>query len=1044
MNLISFALRKPITILALILAVLFFSVLVIRKMPIDIFPKLNIPTIYISQPYGGLSPEQMEAFITSNYEYFCLYVTGVKSVESKSIQGAALIKLQFHEGTDMSQALSEVVANANRAKSKMPEGTPPPFITRFDAGSVPVGQIVFRSDTRELNEIQDLALFKVRPMFSTLPGVSAPPPLGGNQRTIIIKADPERLRSYGVSPDELVAALSKSNLITPAGNIRIGSQSLVTPQNTIVNNPVELENIPIILKSGPAVYLRDVATVEDGADFTTGYALVNKKRSIYIQVTKRADASTWEVVKNIKKALPDMQAAIPDDIKISYEFDQSGYVINSLRSLLFESGLGAILTGLMVLLFLRDLRSAIIVIITIPLALLFAVVCLYLTGQTINVMTLGGLALAVGILVDEATVTIENIHHHQEAGKMKARAIADACKEIALPKLLILLSILAVFVPSLFMSGLPKAMFLPLSLAVGFAMVASFLLSQTFVPVLCNWILKTPTNHGSHWFDRVKFTHEKLLGRWDKHARWIVPGCVLLFIGIASLSFIYSGKEIFPKVDAGQIQFRLRLPSGTRIERTEEQTQKVLYLIDELAGKKNVAISSAFVGTQPSSFPNNTIYLWTSGPHEALVKVNFDKESGLAINQLKEGIRKAVQEKVSDVQLSFEPADLVDQVMSLGTNTPIELAVVGKNLDDGRAFAGKIKTQLESIPYLRDIQYTTPLDYPTLDIKYDRLKVGQLGLTIKDVSHSIVAGTSSSRFTEPNYWLDSKSGNAYQVQVELPQYLMDSPEQLEQIPVGLADNKNIFLRDVADWNRGTMVGEYDRINQQRYIAVSANIQNKDFGSAMSAVKKAITNAGKLPRGLKVILRGQAELMDQTFGEMGLGLALAIVIIFLVLSANFQSFKQALIILSIIPPVVAGSFLLLILLGKTLNIQSFMGCIMAIGVAISNAILLITNAEQIRKESGDNFAGIVAAQKRLRPILMTSLAMIAGMVPMALGFGEGSEQTAPLGVAVIGGLIFATISTLLFLPLLYRMANQNIQYKNASLDPDDPESKFYDV
>lgn len=363
-------------------------------MPIDIFPKLNIPTIYVAQPYGGLSPEQMEAFITSNYEYYMLYVTGVKSVESKSIQGVVLIKIQFHEGTDMSQALSEIVANVNRAKSKMPEGTQPPFITRFDAGSVPVGQLVFSSETKSLSEIQDLALFKVRPMFSSLPGVSAPPPLGGNQRTIIIKADPERLLSYNIAPDELVTALAKNNFVAPAGNIRIGNQTLITPQNTTIDKINELENIPLLLKNGPAIYLKDVANIEDGADFTTGYALVNGKRSIYIPVTKRSDASTWEVVKNVKAAIPDMQAAIPDDIKISYEFDQSGYVKNSLKSLLFEGGLGAILTGLMVLLFLGDKRSAFIVVVTIPIALLAAVVGLYLTDQSINVMTFGGTCIS--------------------------------------------------------------------------------------------------------------------------------------------------------------------------------------------------------------------------------------------------------------------------------------------------------------------------------------------------------------------------------------------------------------------------------------------------------------------------------------------------------------------------------------------------------------------------------------------------------------------------------------------------------------------------
>ena len=490
MKLIIAALRHPITILVTVIAIVFFSWLAIRNTKIDIFPRLGLPTVYVAQPYGGLSPEQMEGFVTSYYEYHFLYITGVKYVDSKSIQGAALIKIEFNEGTDMSQAMAEVVGYVNRARAFMPPGTVPPFITRFDAGSVPVGQLVFSSDSRSLGEISDLALFRVRPMFSTLPGVSAPPPFGGNQKTVVVTVDPEKLRGYNLSPDQVVQSLVKFNSITPAGDVSIGDSTYLTPQNSVIENVQDLQSVPLQLGKGPAVYIRDIATVSLGADITTSYALINGKRSVYIPVTKRADASTWDVVQRVKAALPDMQAAIPADIKVTYAFDQSGYVINSIKSLLFEGGLGAILTGLVVLLFLRDGRSALIVIMTIPLALLSAATFLYLFGQSINIMTLGGLALSVGILVDEATVTIENIHRHQEMGKDKGRAIADACMEMAGPKLLILLSILAVFVPAIFMTGVPRAMFLPLSLAVGFAMIASFLLSQTFVPVVANWMLK--------------------------------------------------------------------------------------------------------------------------------------------------------------------------------------------------------------------------------------------------------------------------------------------------------------------------------------------------------------------------------------------------------------------------------------------------------------------------------------------------------------------------------------------------------------------------
>ena len=520
MNLIAGALRKPVTIIVSVLAILFFSYMSVRNMRIDIFPKLGLPTIYVAQPYGGLSPDQMEGFVTSYYEYHFLYVTGVKFVESKSIQGAAVIKVQFQEGTDMAQAMAEIVGYVNRARAFMPPGTVPPFITRFDAGSVPVGQLVFTSDTKSLGEIQDLALFRVRPMFSTLPGVSAPPPFGGNQKTVIVRVDPEKLQNYHLSPDAIIQSLVKSNTITPAGNVRIGDETYITSQNAVVENIKTLENVPITVGPGPAVYIRDIGQVELGSDITTSYALVNGKRSVYIPVTKRSDASTWDVVQRVKAALPDMQAAVPSDIKISYEFDQSGYVINSLKSLMFEGGLGALLTGLMVLLFLGDRRSAVIVVLTIPLALLSGVILLFLTGQTINIMTLGGLALAVGILVDQATVTIENIHQHLEKGKTKARAIVDACLEISVPLLLILLSIMSVFVPALFMSGVPKSMFMPLSLSVGFSMIASYFLALSFVPVAANWLIK------SNLHEKLQQHHEGRFARFREK----IPAGRLLFL----------------------------------------------------------------------------------------------------------------------------------------------------------------------------------------------------------------------------------------------------------------------------------------------------------------------------------------------------------------------------------------------------------------------------------------------------------------------------------------------------------------------------------
>lgn len=1039
MNLLQGALRKPITVLVAVLAIVFFSVLAVRNMKIDIFPTLGLPTVYVAQPYGGLSPEQMEGLITSYYEYHFLYVTGVKFVESKSIQGATIIKIQFQEDTDMSQAMAEVVGYVNRSRAFMPPGTVPPFITRFDAGSVPVGQLVFTSNTKSLSEISDLALFRVRPMFSTLPGVSAPPPFGGNQKTVIIKVDPEKIKNYKLTPDEVVQAIAKSNTITPAGNVRIGDETLLTPLNTQVENYKELERVPLTLGTGAAIYVRDIAQVQLGADVTTSYALINGKRSVYIPVTKRATASTWEVVKRVKAALPEMQAAIPDDIKVTYEFDQSGYVINSLKNLLFEGGLGALLTGLMVLLFLGDRRSAFIIVLTIPLALLTGVTFLFLAGQTINIMTLGGLALAVGILVDEGTVTIENIHRHQELGKSKSRAILDACKEIVWPKLLILLCILAVFVPSIFMSGVPRGMFLPLSLAVGFAMIASFFLSNTFVPVMANWALKDSLpEHSTGKFGRFREHYLRILDNLKSKSGFALSAYAILSVALIGVLVMFIGTEIFPKTDSGQAVVRVKLPVGTRLERTEQVAKRVLHLADSVSGGE-VEITSAFVGTQPSSYPVNLIHLWTSGPHEAVIRINLQDGASTGIESFKENLREAVKRNLSNVNISFEPGDLVDQVINLGSTNPVELAIQGRDFSQTRKIADKLLSKLKAIPYLRDAQIATPLDYPGVKIEIDRVKAGQLSLSVDDIGKSMVAATSSSRFTQPNYWLDKTTGTAYQVQVEYPQFIMNSTDDIESVPV--SNDPPVYLRDVANWRMTSTPGEYDRLNQQRFITLTANIYDQDLGTAVRDVKSSIASLGELPKGVKIMVKGQADLLSETMSELQTGLLIAIVVIFLLLATNFQSFRLSLVTLSIVPAVIAGSFLLLLLTGKTLNIQSYMGTIMAVGVAISNAILFITNAEQFRKE-GNPKAYREGAFNRLRPIVMTSLAMIAGMIPMSLGLGEGGDQVAPLGIAVIGGLLFSLISTLLFLPLIYNSIEGNRSYESASLDPEDENSKHY--
>jgi multidrug efflux pump subunit AcrB len=1065
-RIIKFSLRKPISVIVMVLGVIFFSILSLFKIPVDIFPNLDLPVIYIVQPYGGMAPEEMDAFMATKYQDHFLYVSGIRNVEVKTIQGLSLLKLQFYPGTDMAQASAEVANNVSRAKAYMPEGTVPPQVIRFDASSVPIGQLVFSSSTQSLNQIQDLASSRVRPMFGKIPGVSSPPPLGGNQRTIVINLDPSLVRSYQLTPDEIIDAIVANNQPSPAGNIRIGDKTLMTPVNSLIKKPADFLDIPIRTGSGTTVFIRDVGTVEDGSDITVSYALVNGKRAVYIPVVKKSDASTLDVVNNIKAALPDLQNALPEDVHLSYEFDQSGYVINSLKNLITEGALGALLTGLMVFLFLRDWRSVVIVVITIPISILAAVILLNLFGQTINIMTLSGLALAIGVLVDQATVTIENIHQHLEMGKSKSKAIWDASKEVIFPEFLILLCILAVFAPSFVMAGVPKSMFLPLSLSVGFAMIASFLLSQTLVPVLANWLMKKEAGHehptlsldkeetlaiitdeknstkDAKGFDRFKNLYAAFLTKLIRRKKMWIGVYLSATLLISALCFLFIGTDILPQSNSRQFQMRLRAEEGTRVERTEEFTLQTLRIIDSIVGPENVLISSAYVGTVPSSYGTSNIFVFNSGPHEAVMQVALNEHYDTDISELKENIREAVSVKIPEIRISFEPMELVDKIMSQGSTNPIEITVAAKDIQEAFSFAKKIESNMKKIPSLRDVQIAQPMYYPTLRVTIDRERAGQQGLTSTEISRSLVAATSSSRFTNKNLWLDYDKGLAYQVQVQIPEIHMNDVDDIGNIPL-ISGQTHPVLSDVATFSEQKEPGEYDRSGPNRLVTITANLHETDLGTATKKVQQAVADAGDPPRGTIIEFKGQSPLLEETLSSLQTGLIIAIVIIFLLLTANFQSFKLAALILSAIPAVIAGSLVMLLLCGATLNLQSYMGLIMSVGVSVANAILMITNAESIRINLKDaSRAAMLAANSRIRPILMTSIAMIAGMIPMAMGMGEGGDQVAPLGQAVIGGLIASTIASLLILPALFIVLQNKASTESVSLDPEDPESKNY--
>ncbi|HTI90633.1 MAG TPA: efflux RND transporter permease subunit [Puia sp.] len=1063
------ALKRPITIMVLFTGLLLFSVMSIRTIPIDIFPSLNLPVVYVIQQYGGMTAKQMEGFFSTKMQDNFLYIDGVSSIESKNIQGLTLIKLNFYEGTDMAEAQAEVAIQVNRCMAFFPPGALPPEVVRFDASSLPVGELVFSSRTRTLNDIFDMAGVLVRPLFGKVPGLSAPPPFGSNARSVILKVDPVKLREYNLSPEQVVEALGKNNSMTPSGNVRIDSTMFISSMNSQEETVKDFGDIPIVTEGANMITAKDIAKVEDASDIVVDYALVNGKRSVYFPIVKTASASTWDVVQGLRKEIPEMQSLLPDDVQISYEFDQSVFVMNAAKSLMTEGILGALLTGLMVLLFLRDWRSSLVVIITIPVSVLSAVFCLKLAGQTINIMTLSGIALAIGILVDQATVTIENIHQHLEMNKPKRQAILDACLEISFPLLLILLCILAVFAPSFVMKGVPKAMFLPLSLSIAFAMIISYVAAQTLVPILSVWLLKAEMfqyHHkgihahaglaldkeevrevGDHafeeevhrsengFFQRMKTGLLHRLDSWMPRRKGIVIGYLVVTLGLVAVCVGMIGKDMLPHSNAGQLQLRVREPDGTRLEITERTVKGILNSIDS-AVDGHVAITSAFVGTVSPNYGHSNLYVFNSGSHEAVLQVELSEGYSVNMDELKDKIRAGVQAKYPAVKLSFEPIELTEKLMAQGAATPIEVRVASKNIGDMQAYSDKLMGKLRAIPFLRDVQVAQPLKFPTLVIRMNRQKLAQMGLGIDNVSRSISDATASSRYTLKNLWLDDAKQYTYNTQVQIPEYSMNSLEQLRDIPL-VPGKMRPVLSDAADISIDSLPGEYDRSGPRRFLTINANLYKKDLGSATVAVQKAIDEMGAPPKGLVAEIKGLSALLTETLSSLQGGLLAAIVVILLLLTANYQSMGLAIAVLATVPAVLTGSLLILLATGATLNLQSYMGIIMSVGVSVANAILIVTNAEALRLEYRDPFrAATMAASIRLRPILMTSFAMIAGMVPMASGFGEAGDQSAPLGRAVIGGLAASTLAALFIVPLVYGWTQQKQSFTSVSLLPEE--------
>lgn len=1069
MNPILFAMRHPITTMMLVVALIGGGGLALNRMRIDIFPPFNMPTIYVFANYNGMSPAQMEGLIVNQYELAFQYVDGVQSIESKSIQQVAVVKLSFFPNTDMAQAMAEVVSEATRAMATMPPSVLPPLIIRMDGGSVPVGYLVLTSEDVTLGIMADMAQQRIRPLVqSAVPGTVATSPFGSNLRAVVVNVDPNRLRSYNLTPEQVVKALTSGNIITPSGNLYIRDQMPLVPTNAMVSDIQEIGKIPV--EPGRNVYIHDVATIVDGTDVNFGYALVNGRRSIYIPVVKKNTASTLTVVSDIHRAMPMFQNALPEGVHISYEFDESPTVVASIKSVAVEGLIGATLTGLMILIFLRDWRSVVVVVFNIPMALLGSLCALWLTGATINIMTLGGLALSIGMLVDEATVSIENIHVQMRDTPSLARAVERGGNETAVARLLAMLCILSVFIPAFIMAEPVRSLFVPLALAVGFAMVSSYFLSSTIVPVMSVWLLK---HHGQHGQTDRKGLFERVQERFGGvvagivRSRWLVVPLYLVVCGLL-LWQVGSrlGTELFPQVDSGEFVLRYHAPPGTNFELTRQMGVQCLEVISKEAGPENVLISMGFAGQQAPNYSMNNLILFMRGPDDGQMRVALREDSGIHLPEFRERLRRVLPERIvpwftevlkkeglppeeaaqraAQTSFGFEPGDMVSAVMSFGSPTPIEIAVASPNLADARAHATRILNEMEKVPSLRDVQFRQELNYPTVPVVIDRQKAGLSGVTVDQIGHSLLVATSSSRLVARNYWQDPRTGVDYMVQVQVPVTRMNSPQQVETLSlekVGL--NTNLMVRDVAQVRTGSMPGEYDRNAMQRYLSVTANVEGTDLGRAARAIDQAITAAGTPPRGVRVMVRGQISPMNEMFMSLATGLAVAVVVILVLLTAYFESPRLALVSVGTIPGVLSGVAVMLYLTGTTLNIESFMGTIMCIGVSVSNSVMLVTfTARDWSQGMPATAAAVSGARERLRPILMTACAMIVGMVPMSLALEAGSEMQAPLGRAVIGGLLVSTFATLLILPAIFALVMGSRKHQSPSVHPDDPDSKHY--
>ncbi|MCA1827851.1 MAG: efflux RND transporter permease subunit [Myxococcales bacterium] len=1045
MWIVRLALRRPYTIAVICALIGIFGFLSISRMKTDILPAIDIPVVIVVWNYPGLSAEDMERRVVFISERaMSTTVSGIQRIDSQSMSGLGILKVWFEPGSDIGGAIAQISSVMLTASRIMPPGITAPVIVRFNASNVPVAQLTISSKTLSEEQLFDYGLNFVRLRLFTIPGLATPAPYGGKQRQIMVDLDPQRVAARGLSPNDVVQAVLQSNVLVPAGSAQIGSTQYDVKLNSSPPSIEGFNQMPLKAENGATVLLGDVARVRDAFAVQENIVRVDSRRATYLAILKKADASTLAVVQGTRDQLPIIKEAAPQGMELKIDFDQSVFVRAAIVNVLHEALIASILVSLMILFFLGSWRGAVIVGTSIPLAILVGLCGLFLTGNTLNLMTLGGLALAIGMLVDDATVAIESIHRNRHSGKPLTPAILDGSQQIAIPALAATLTICIVFFPIVLLEGPSRFLFAPLALGVVVSMLASYVLSRTLVPMLARQLMEKEDLHHAgesfparfnRWrdrgFTRFQNAYAAALETVLHHRGIVLTSAALVVACTAVLPFVV-GLDFFPNVDAGQMRLHFRAPVGTRLEETERTVARLEERLREIIPPQDLQTINSMIGI-PVSYNLAFVQTDNVGSQDADVLVAL-KSGHAPTEKYMERIRRELPDDFPGCMLYFQPADIVSQVLNFGLSAPIDVQIEGPDVEQSYAVARTLALKIRGIPGVADVRIPQVLAHPALALEVDRQRAAQIGVTERDVANNLLVSLSSSSLVAPSFWINPKNNVNYFVVVQTPQRKLDSIPSLMSLPLGrtvlTAASRpgdeppagSPYLGAVARLKPDSDVSMINHVAVQRVIDVQASAAGRDLGGVATSIQKAIDSLGQLPKATRIHIRGQSESMFTAFGKLGLGLILAIALVYLLLVVLFQSWVDPFIILVAVPGALVGILWMLAVTGTTLNVESFMGAIMAVGIATSNSILLVSAANDARAQQSLDVLGAVidAGKARLRPVLMTALAMLLGMVPMALAIGEGGEQNAPLGRAVIGGLIVATFVTLFVVPAVYTL------------------------